>query len=153
MSCPFADIVSGMNFSTGIDIDAATDRVWSVMTDVERWHEWTASITSVRRLDSGPFGSGARVRVKQPRLAPQNWIVTDWQQGRSFTWVTSGPGLRVTATHAVQPTSSGSRVNLSLRFEGVLGVVLARLFRSLTTRYMQMEAEGLKHRSERHTAR
>jgi hypothetical protein len=118
------------------------------MSDVERWPEWTSSITSVQRLDSGPFGSGARVRIKQPRLAPQNWVVTDWQHGRSFTWVTAGPGLRVTATHAVQPTPSGSRANLSLDFEGVLGVLLARLLRSLTTRYMQLEADGLKRRSE-----
>jgi uncharacterized protein YndB with AHSA1/START domain len=28
-------------FSTQIDINASPERVWAVMSDVERWHVWT----------------------------------------------------------------------------------------------------------------
>ncbi len=57
-------------FATTIDISASADRVWSVMSDIERWHEWTASITSVERLTSGALGIGSKARVRQPKLPP-----------------------------------------------------------------------------------
>jgi hypothetical protein len=37
---------------------------------------------------------------------------------------------------------------LSLRYEGLLGGLLARMTRGITNRYLAMEANGLKKRSE-----
>ena len=47
------------NFNIAADIGAPPSRVWDVMVDVERWHEWTQSITSIKRKDSGPFSSNS----------------------------------------------------------------------------------------------
>jgi hypothetical protein len=136
------------NLSTTIDIQAPPERVWPIMSDVERWHEWTPSIRKVVRLDSGPMGMGSRVRVHQPRLPVAFWQVTEWQPGRSFTWVSRNPGVRVTARHAIEPTAAGSRVTLSLQYEGIFGALLARVTRGITLRYVDLEARGLKARSE-----
>ena len=38
---------------SAIDIDASATLVWDVFSDVERWPEWTASVTSLKALD-GP---------------------------------------------------------------------------------------------------
>lgn len=135
-------------FETTIDIDASPARVWALMSDIERWHEWTPSITSIQRLDQGPMGVGSRARVKQPKLAASVFEVTAWQRERGFDWVTKSPGLQGLGRHVVAPSARGSRVTLSVTFSGALAGVVAFFFGRLTDRYIRMEADGLKRRAE-----
>jgi len=135
-------------FAINVDIQATPERVWAVMSDVERWSEWTASIKSIRRLDKGPFQIGSRAWVRQPKLPPALWKVSQLQNGRSFTWVSASPGIRVLGKHSVEPTPTGSRATLSIHFDGVLGGVFGRLLRRLNEQYLAWEAAGLKRRSE-----
>jgi uncharacterized protein YndB with AHSA1/START domain len=135
-------------FSITIDIAAPAERVWQVMSDTGRWHEWTPSVTSIRRLDSGPFAVGSRAVIRQPRFPPAWWTITEIDPGRSFTWVSTGPGIRVVAHHWVEPIGSGSRATLSLELQGVLGGVFGRMTKGITERYLVLEAKGLKARSE-----
>ena len=95
-----------MERSTTVEIDAVPDRVWEVMTDVERWPEWSETVTSVTRLDEGPLIAGSRARVEQPKLPPAEYVVTELLRGRSFTWVARGPGVRTTAR--VAPTGGNA---------------------------------------------
>jgi uncharacterized membrane protein len=136
------------SFSISIDVAAPVERTWAVMSDVERWNEWTPSVTSIRRLDDKPFGVGSRILVKQPKFPPALWKVTAVNPDGSFTWTSGGPGLHVVATHRVERTAGGSRATLSLEYHGIIGRILARLTRDITQRYIQMEARGLKARSE-----
>ena len=41
-----------MEFSITTDVDASADVVFAVLTDVERWSEWTPTVTRVERLDA-----------------------------------------------------------------------------------------------------
>ena len=133
-------------FSITVEILAPPSLVWSVMADVERWSEWTPSISCVKQLSPGPLQLGSRVRFHQPKLPPAYWRVTELNPGGDFTWVSVAPGVRVTARHAVEANASGCRVNLSIRYEGLLGAWLARWTRTLNERYLAMEANGLKAR-------
>jgi uncharacterized protein YndB with AHSA1/START domain len=135
-------------FSISVDIQAPPDVVWAVMSDVERWHEWTASITSVKRLDPGPLALGARAHVRQPKLRPANFVVTDVVPNRTFTWVTRSPGVVATARHACEPIAGGTRASLSVQFDGWLAAPVAWMFGTLTNEYLALEAAGLKQRSE-----
>ena len=139
-----------MEQSIEIDIEATPERVWEVMTDVERWSEWTDTVTSVVRLDDGPLVLGSKARIEQPKLPPTEYVVTELEPGRSFTWVAKGPGVRTTARHSIEAGSGGvSRARLSVDQAGPLGQVMGRLFfKGLTDRYLANEAAGLKARSE-----
>ena len=130
------------------DIAAPPERVWQVMSDVERWAEWTPSVTSVTRQEGAPFGVGTRVMIRQPKFPPAVWTVTAIEPGRSFTWVAAGPGFRSVGTHRVDAAPTGSRATLSLELEGPLGGLFGRLTRGITERYIRFEANGLKARSE-----
>ena len=65
------------------------------MADGERWHEWTPSVRSIRFLDKGPLALGTRALIRQPRFPPAVWQVTALEPGKSFTWRSGAPGLRV----------------------------------------------------------
>jgi uncharacterized membrane protein len=133
--------------ATSVAIEAPAELVWEVFSDVEHWHTWTDSIRSVELLD-GDLRIGARARIRQPRLPTVVWTVTELEPGRSWTWVATGPGTRTVATHAVRPDGAGSVAEMSITNGGVVGRLMGRIWRSLTDRYVAMEAAGLKRRSE-----
>ena len=136
-----------MDFSISVDIAAPPDRVWAVMSDIEKWREWTASVRSITLRDPGPLRTGSRAWVRQPKFPPAHWTVTD-VSARSFTWVSRAPGMVVTARHSVTPIGTGSRATLSLNFAGIFGPFFGRLTRDINNRYLAMEAAGLKRHSE-----
>ena len=133
---------------TTIDIHAPAARVWEIVRDVEHWFEWTPTIISVQPLDPGPLNVGTRAIVRQPKLLPARWQITEIEEGRSFTWTTRAPGIVVTARHSVDGAANSSRATLSLDFSGPLGALCARLTRGINARYLALEAQGLKKRAE-----
>ncbi|WP_256092809.1 SRPBCC family protein [Micromonospora aurantiaca (nom. illeg.)] len=58
-----------MRFAESVDIAADVERVWEVQSDVERWPEWTPSVTAARRLEPGPLLLGSTARLEQPGCA------------------------------------------------------------------------------------
>lgn len=138
-------------FRTTRHIDAPPEPVWEVLSDVGRWSEWTPTIDSVARLDDGPLQLGSRAVVRQPRLPKATWEVTDLVPGRSFTWEATGPGLRTVGRHEVAPDAGGSTVTLSIEQTGPLGGLAALVWRRLTQRYIELEAESLDARVTRGT--
>jgi uncharacterized protein YndB with AHSA1/START domain len=135
-------------FDIAVSIDAAPERVFTVLCDVERWPEWTASMTSIHRLDSGPLSVGSKARVLQPKLLPAVWQVTELEDKRQFTWVAQVPGLRMSAAHVIESQGTGSRAVLSLDVSGLLGPFIGRFYGSLIRQYLVTESQGLKRRSE-----
>ena len=138
-----------MEQSVTVEIAAPADRVWAVLTDVERWPEWTETVTSVKRLDGGPLRPGSRAKIDQPKIPETEYVVTELDSGRSFTWAATGPGVTTTARHDVEALPDGSsRVTLAVEQGGWLGSVMGRFYRGLTDRYLANEAAGLKARCE-----
>lgn len=136
----------------GVEIDAPPQLVWEVFTDVEHWPEWTTSVTSLVGLDGSSLAVGRRFAIKQPGMSKLVWTVTELDPGRSWTWVQRSPGVRVTARHDVIPQPGGrTLVRQQLDQRGALGALVGRLMAKKTKRFLQLEAQGLKARSEQLT--
>lgn len=131
-----------------IEIDAPPARVFRLIRDVERWHTWTGSISSVTLLSPGPLAIGSIAEVRQPNLPTARWTVTALEEDLGFTWVSRSPGVRVTGEHWVTATPTGCRAALSISYGGFFGPLLGRIFRRISEKYVSMEAEGLKARAE-----
>jgi len=137
-----------MKFEASVFVAAPPERVFEVFADVERWPEWTESVTSVRRLDDGELRVGSRTRIKQPRFPVAFWTVTEMVPGRRFVWESTGPGVRTVGFHEVEASGTGTVARSAVEQHGPLGWLIGRLSASLTNRYLAMEAAGLKARAE-----
>lgn len=136
-------------YQNSIDIAASPEQVWRVLTDVDRWHEWTASITRIERLDPPSFVPGSQFKVFQPKLRPAIWTITELKPDSNFTWVSQSPGMKVVAEHTIQPVGQGTcKLTLRTTFSGLIGLIVGRVFGTLTKEYIGLEAAGLKRRSE-----
>jgi carbon monoxide dehydrogenase subunit G len=131
----------------GISINAPPAVVWSVMADVERWPEWTASIRSVEAFDGAELAVGRRYRIAARGVPAATWRVERVDDGRGFVWVTTS-GIRIIAGHTIEPEDGGCNVTLSIRTEGLLAALFGPAITRLSRRNMELEAEGLKRRSE-----
>jgi len=131
-----------------VDIDAPPEKVFALLCDVERWPEWTPTMTSVQRLDQGPLTVGSSAQICQPKLRTAVWKVTELEAMRNFTWVARSPGLRMKAGHLVERQGMGSRVQLSFELSGLMARVVSRLYGGLIEQYVTTESQKLKARSE-----
>ncbi|MGH3677572.1 MAG: SRPBCC family protein [Mycobacterium sp.] len=134
---------------SSIEIDAPASLVWDVFSDVERWPEWTASVTRLCGLDGPGIAVGKRFEIKQPRMPRLVWEVTDVVPGASWTWEQRSIGGRTFARHEIVP-ESGDRtlVRQQIDQQGPVGGLVGLLMRGMTKRYLELEAQGLKARSE-----
>ncbi|MBS2554232.1 SRPBCC family protein [Catenulispora sp. NL8] len=142
-----------MKFQTAVDIDATPATVWRILTDVESWPKWSASMTSVERLQQGELAVGSTARVTQPKLKVAVYTVTECEPGKSFVWEMQGTGVKVRATHFVEDKGDGhARMVLGIEQSGALSGLIAMFYGKLTRQYVTMEAEGLKRAAETETA-
>jgi len=132
-----------------VEIDAPAQLVWEVFSDVQRWPEWTASVTSLVGKDGANLAVGKRFSIKQPGMSKLVWKVTEIDHGSSWTWVQRSPGVLVTARHWVTAQPGGrTHVRQQLEQRGVLGALVGRMMIKKTKRFLELEAQGLKARSE-----
>ncbi|MFE6913844.1 SRPBCC family protein [Streptomyces rubiginosohelvolus] len=91
-------------------IDAPLSTVWRLQTDVERWPGWQTHVTSMDRLDHGPFRPGSAFRWTTP--VPPNpatpatslditSTVRQVERGSCIRWTgpAVGEGLRIDGVH------------------------------------------------------
>jgi uncharacterized membrane protein len=139
---------------SSIAIEAPASVVWDVFANVEHWPQWTLSVERIVALNGPDLEVGKRFEIKQPRLATVVWEVTELDRGVSWTWRARSPGNTTLATHQV--VSQGpARTLVRQRIEqrGPIGVLVGAMMRRLTRRYLELEAQGLKTRSEKQRRR
>jgi len=135
-------------FEHAIAISAPPERVWEILVDVEAWPARIPTVDRVERLDDGPLAVGARTRLAQPKLPEAEWTVTELTSGAAFTWTSTSPGVRITASHVIEPTPEGCRLTLAVDLAGWLAPVGWLTTKSLTKRYVETEAASLKAAAE-----
>src|SRR5688500_8658456 len=97
-----------MRRSNEVEIEASAADVWTVMVNVEEWPTWAPQMKRLDRVEQGPLRLGSRIRVRPKGLPANVWHVTEFEEGRLFSWETTlMPGFRLIGGHEL--TTRGSR--------------------------------------------
>ncbi|MFE0173198.1 SRPBCC family protein [Streptomyces sp. NPDC059002] len=133
-----------MRHAVTMAIDAPADQVWRTVRDVERWPDWTPTVTGVRLHGGGDIEQGSVVTVHQPKQPVREWTVTELVDGTSFTWVSRSPGLRLAAGHVVRSAGGPTTVELTFSVAGPLAPVAKLLAGKAIRLAVDTEAASLK---------
>jgi uncharacterized membrane protein len=138
-----------MEYEKTVPVAADAERVWKVLSDLDRWPERISTYEAVRRLDDGDLRVGSRAHVKQHGLAAGEWEVTELVAGSRFTWTSRQPGVRLVARHVVTADDHGSTtLTLTIEQTGWLSGVVTLLLGRKVRRYVDLEAEALRVAAE-----
>ncbi|MEV6967270.1 SRPBCC family protein [Hamadaea sp. NPDC051192] len=121
-----------MRWENTVTIDAPTNRVWELTTDVENLPSITPTMRRVVRLDDGPLHEGSQAKIWQPAQSPAIWTVTRLEPAREFTWQTRRLGVTMTGRHLLDGDDVSCRNTLVLELSGpgakLLGALLGKTF-------------------------
>jgi hypothetical protein len=140
-----------VHLKTTIDIDAAPETVWAVLSDLPSYPSWNPFIREAR----GGLSAGERLHLQmQPergramRFRP---TVLTAEPNRELRWRGRlvAPGV-FDGEHrfAIEPIAGGSRLLQEERFTGVLVPLLARGLRTRTLPAFEQMNEAVKERAE-----
>lgn len=138
-----------MRFEKSIDVDASQERVWHVLSDIAAWPQRIETVDKVELLTPSPIAKGSRVKLAQPKLPEGTWEVTIWDAPSYFEWTQKSGGSTLVAGHRIDALGEGrARLTLTLDMRGFLTPIFGRIYKDLTNRYMNLEAEGMKRAAE-----
>jgi uncharacterized membrane protein len=137
-----------MTVTDSIMIAAPLAVVWQITQDVERWPEWTPTVTAVRLTSGGPLRLGSVALIKQPLQPESKWVVTEFAAPQRFAWETRRTGLRMKGVHDLATLPGGTRSTLEVEATGLLARLLWPLLRPAMKQAIATENRGLKAHSE-----
>lgn len=131
-----------------VDIDAPISRVWETVVDIERWPEWTATVSRAKIRGGGPLGPDSKVKVFRPKFPSAVWKVTVFEPEKFLELRTGFPGMRVVASRTLVPRGAGCTLTLSLAFKGLFAGWVRQRTRERSSRYLATVAAAIKRRCE-----
>lgn len=130
------------------EISATPERVWQVITDLERAPGWVPDLESVRRIDSGQMGVGARfaeVMRVQGRRVEVTVTITEFSPHERIAHKGEGGSVKIGGSTIIKETATGCTVtnNWSLELSGLLRFA-SPLAGAWTQKNIQSSMDALK---------
>lgn len=92
--------------------------VWRIWTDINNWPLWHGDLDDCKMV--GPFEVGNHFMLKPKGMKAVKIMITDINQGYSFTDCTVFPGAKMFDTHSMEETSEGLKLTNKLVVTGPL---------------------------------
>jgi uncharacterized protein YndB with AHSA1/START domain len=129
-----------------IEIAAATELVWDVLTTVEDWPKWNTDVSSVEIV--GPIEPGTTFRWKAGPGTIKSRIETV-ERPRVIAWTGRWLGISVIHVWRLDRSGGGTRVQTQESVEGVPARLLPGRHRGVFDRSTRTSLQALKTEAER----
>jgi uncharacterized protein YndB with AHSA1/START domain len=129
-----------------IEIDAAPEAVWDVLTDFERWPSWNDDVRSISM--SGPVAEGSEFRWK----AGPGTITSTLRRvepPRLIAWTGRTLGVRAIHFYWLEPRDGTTFVRTAESYEGLVARVLRGSLKKTLDRALADGLNALKAEAER----
>jgi len=156
--------MSDLSLTLERSIDASTDAVWHVLTDVEGFEAVLSGVTRIERLAGAGYAIGTRWRETRTMLgreASEDMEVVGIDPGRSTTIAAEVPGMRYRTEFALEPmpaVDGAASTLLRMRFSGtyvspswvqrLAARLTSRLGLAATRRAMQQDLDDIAAAAE-----
>lgn len=115
--------------------------VWSLWADVERWPTWHGDLDYCKLV--GDFAVGNYFILKPKGVRPVKIVLTELNEGYSFTDCTSFLGAKMYDTHAMEETDKGLRLTNTLVVTGPMKWLWIKLVAQNVANTVPQEIESL----------
>lgn len=138
-------------------IAAPRERVWEVLTDLDRSPEVVRGIQSIERVRGDGFDVGTRWRETRTmfgRGATEEMEVTALDPGTSYVVESDGPGTRYRTEFVLAGDGGGTEVTMTFgaepgsTVERLLAATVGRLFAGATRRAVAADLDDIARASE-----
>lgn len=140
-----------------VDIAAPADRVWSLVSDIERGHKAIPAIKRIEFLSDRRTGLGTRwreTRIMFGRDATEDLEITGWLPPHEYTVSATSHGCEYRSVLRVAPSGAGSTLEfefsarpftLSAR---IMGGIMLPLMRKAMVKALANDLAGIKSAAE-----
>jgi carbon monoxide dehydrogenase subunit G len=132
--------------SSEIEIAAAPEVAWEVLTAIDRWPTWNPAVKSVSW--EGPIGVGSRFRWKAGPGTITSTI-KDLEPPRRIAWTGTSFGINAIHVHTFEPRDGGTLVSTEESYNGFVARLFRRRLQKILDSALRDELQNLKAEAER----
>lgn len=128
-----------------IYIEAPPERVWVLISDIDRWNLWQPDIASASL--AGPLVRGSTFKWTSGRTGVSS-VLEEVDPPRRLGWTGRAMGARAKHLWILEPQGSGTKVSTRESFEGLVVVLLKKRMQRLLDDSLQKWLVLLKEAAE-----
>jgi hypothetical protein len=132
--------------SSEIEIAAAPEVAWDVLTAIGRWPSWNPAVASVSL--EGEIGPGSAFRWKAGPGTITSTI-QDVEPLRRIAWTGTAFGIKAIHVHTFEPRDGGTLVTTEESYEGLVARLLRGRLQKVLDGALESELLHLKAEAER----
>jgi uncharacterized protein YndB with AHSA1/START domain len=133
-----------------IEIAAAPEVAWDVLTAIDRWPSWNPAVKSVSV--EGGIEEGSKFRWKAGPGTIKSTI-KDVEKPWRIAWTGTSLGIKAIHVHTFEPRDEGTFVRTEESYDGVVARLLHRRLQETLDSALQDELQHLKAEAERRESR
>ena len=138
-----------MKFSASVEIDAAPEKAWALVKNVEEWPKWIPSLKKIEKVTEAPMDVGSQVLVVARSLITVNLLmtITEFVPGRSVVMEGKVLGVKMKRYYEMEPVAQNkAKLTAGGEVSGLLAFLVRRGGQKLSEEIVQAlkkKVEGL----------